>query len=90
MNFIKIGQTVAKPVHGVMDRRLKEFCFGSYTTPSNSLIHKSFLWFQHNNTKESYDTSCIVWTGFSKNKQGTNTKIPEQNNASFQNVHTGL
>ena len=27
---------------------------------SNSLIHKSFLLFQHNNTKESCDTSRIM------------------------------
>ena len=27
---------------------------------SNSLIHKSFLWFQHMSTKESYDKSRIL------------------------------
>ena len=29
---------------------------------SNSLIHKSFLWFEHNRTKKLHDTSRIVWT----------------------------
>ena len=37
----------SEPVHVVTDGMLKEFCFGSYIQPlSNSLIHKSFLWFQ--------------------------------------------
>ena len=36
----------------------------SYTQPlSNSLIRKLSLWFQHNSTKESYDTNRIVCTG---------------------------
>ena len=44
---------------------------------SNSLIHKSFLWFQHTSTKQLYDTSHIMWIGLNK----TNRK-PIQNHQS--------
>ena len=55
---------------------------------SNSLIHES--WFQLNSTKVSCDKSRMVRTSLDKNKSEADSKPPEQNNASFQNVHTGI
>ena len=40
--------------------------------------------------EESYDMIGIMWIGLNKNKQETNSKPPEENNASIQNIHIGI
>ena len=43
-----------------IDWRLKDFVLARTQLLSNSLIHLSFLWFQHDSTKESYDTTQVA------------------------------
>ena len=59
MNFIKDQINVCK-TYTCGDRLKAETVLACTQLLSNSLIHKSFLWFQHNSTKELYDTSRIV------------------------------
>ena len=65
MNFIKDWANICNTC--TCGNRLKAervlFWLVHSTTPfrfTDLLFHKSFLWFQHNSTKESYDTSCTV------------------------------
>ena len=60
MNVIKDRANVCK-IRTCGDRlKAESFVLARTQLLSNSLIHKSFLWFQLNSTKESYDTSRIV------------------------------
>ena len=59
MNFIKDQANVCKTCT-CGDRLKVERVLFWHQLLSNSLIHESFLWFQHNSTEESYDTSRIA------------------------------
>ena len=61
MNFIKDRANVCKTYTcGDRLKAEKVLFWLVHNILSNSLIHKSFLWFQHDSTKESYDTSHRV------------------------------
>ena len=55
----------------------KSFVLARTQLLSDSLLPKSFLWFHYNNTKESYGTSRIVWTGLNKNKYRKTTRAKQ-------------